>query len=282
VEWLLCVMALGVLVLLAYCVRYSLTHSTHLNEDEAKRRAQLEAVRLWYLEHMHTLSGTRFEEFCGEVFASLGYSVTMTQASHDGGIDLELLKDGCLTLVQCKRSGYPVGVKPVRELLGVVSKRAADKGILATNSTFTIEAEQFVFGQRLELIDGAMLARVASRLWRPRPRQSSQESTLKTADTESRPLGTSTPSPETTSAVVAPIVGQIAGDASRTARGASAEGQGVGPAPPASGDRVRHEYFGPGVVASVDGKYAAVQFDAPHGLKKLDLSIAPLESDEAP
>ena len=63
-------------------------------------------------------------------------------------------------LVQCKQwKTRCVGVKVVREMLGVVVSRRANRGIIVTSGTFTAEARRFADdnSQTLELLDGSGL-----------------------------------------------------------------------------------------------------------------------------
>jgi restriction system protein len=66
---------------------------------------------------------------------------------------------GELILIQCKHwKAFKVGVAPVRELLGVVTSRRAQKGILVTSGVFTGEAKTFAHpNSQIELVDGNML-----------------------------------------------------------------------------------------------------------------------------
>ena len=50
-----------------------------------------------------------------------------------------------------------MGVRPVRELLGVVSREKADHGVVVTSGTFTRQAQNFAEGSQITLIDGAEL-----------------------------------------------------------------------------------------------------------------------------
>jgi len=114
------------------------------------------------LDRLHLLSGVQFEQLCGQLFETIGYSVQHTPRSGDRGIDLELTKDDRLVLVQCKRQHATVGEPPVRDFFGVVTHRGADKGIFCTNGTFSTRAEQWASGTRIELLDGRELVK----LWR--------------------------------------------------------------------------------------------------------------------
>jgi restriction system protein len=61
-------------------------------------------------------------------------------------------------LLRCKAwNAYKVGVKPVRELFGVMAAQKVPNGIFLTTGEFTNEAREFARGKPLELIDGDTL-----------------------------------------------------------------------------------------------------------------------------
>jgi restriction system protein len=100
-----------------------------------------------------------FEKLVGEAFRLLGYKVTETGPSAgDGGVDLVLSRGGQRHLVQCKQWGARrVGVKPVRELAGVIAREGATGGFVVTNGEFTEEAIRFSKGSTVTVLDGAVL-----------------------------------------------------------------------------------------------------------------------------
>lgn len=105
-----------------------------------------------------SLSWQAFEMLVGEAFRSEGYAVRETQAGPDGGVDLELTKDGELSLVQCKQwRATKVGVSTVRELFGVMAARGAVAAFVVTTGVFTKEAQRFAEGRNITLIDGQTL-----------------------------------------------------------------------------------------------------------------------------
>jgi restriction system protein len=60
--------------------------------------------------------------------------------------------------VQCKAwRVYDVGVKPVRELFGVMAADHVPEGYFVTSGEFTTEAIEFARGRPLTLIDGSRL-----------------------------------------------------------------------------------------------------------------------------
>jgi restriction system protein len=110
------------------------------------------------VESLGQMSWQQFEHLVSEAYRRQGYVAQVVGSpSGDGGVDIELRRKGRFILVQCKQwKAYKVGVKPVRELLGVVVSRRADKGIIVTSGTFTAEARRFVEdnSRHLEAVDG--------------------------------------------------------------------------------------------------------------------------------
>ncbi len=105
-----------------------------------------------------SLSWQEFEMLVGEAFRRDGYAVRETQAGPDGGVDLELKKDGELSLVQCKQwRATKVGVSTVRELFGVMAARGAVAAFVVTTGVFTKEAQRFSEGRNITLIDAPAL-----------------------------------------------------------------------------------------------------------------------------
>lgn len=100
-----------------------------------------------------------FEDFIGEMFAKLGYKVEMNGGSGDGGIDINLFKNGRHSVVQCKKFiTRKVTPHDVRDFYGAMVDRGVDgKGFFITTNIFTLDAENFAEGKQMELIDGARL-----------------------------------------------------------------------------------------------------------------------------
>jgi restriction system protein len=98
---------------------------------------------------LYDLTPRGFEEFVAEILDRLGYEVTLTPASKDGGKDIYAAKKDhlgtFLYVVECKQYAPDrrVGVGLIRELNGVVQAERATAGILATTSFFTRGAKEF-------------------------------------------------------------------------------------------------------------------------------------------
>ena len=102
-----------------------------------------------------------FELVIGEHFRREGFSAKETARGADGGVDLILKKDGATYIVQCKHyKAYKVGVKPVRELLGVMASCGAAGGYVVTSGEFTGDAIDFAKGNNIKLIDGNDLSKI--------------------------------------------------------------------------------------------------------------------------
>lgn len=115
------------------------------------------------LDTIRQLSWRQFEELLAEAYRRQGYQAEVTggSAAPDGGIDIVLRRAGEKRLVQCKHWKWDrVGVKPIRELEGVVSVEGAHGGIFVTSGTFTDDARRFAARSKIELVDGKALVQL--------------------------------------------------------------------------------------------------------------------------
>lgn len=128
--------------------------------DKLKRR-RLVSIQS-SLETLRGMTWLEFEHFVGEIYRQQGYSVEEKGGSGpDGGVDIVLRRGGETVLVQCKQwKMQSVGVKPVRELRGVVASQAATRGIFVTCGGYTSAALAEFADQPLELIDGPKLLKL--------------------------------------------------------------------------------------------------------------------------
>jgi hypothetical protein len=87
-----------------------------------------------------------------------GYAVEFTAPSHDGGIDLVATRVDAGGLarsklyVQCKVSARPVGVGPVRELIGSLPPLVGGvTGVVASRAGFSPEARSLARVRGIDL-----------------------------------------------------------------------------------------------------------------------------------
>lgn len=118
------------------------------------------------------MSWQQFEQLAGEAFRRQGYAVEETDlGGADGGIDLILCKNGKTTLVQCKQwQNWQVGVKVVREMLGVLVHERADAVKIVALGDYTPDARRFAQGKPIELIHGDELIATVRTLRKTRAR----------------------------------------------------------------------------------------------------------------
>ena len=126
----------------------------------AKLRQRRLLDRQQNLDTIRALTWRQFEQLVAEAYRRRGYRVELVdRPASDGGVDVVLRDDRGRWLVQCKHyKARRVGVRPVRELLGVVASEGAAGGIVVTAGSFTPDAQAFARDNAIELVDGPALA----------------------------------------------------------------------------------------------------------------------------
>jgi restriction system protein len=113
----------------------------------------------WSIELLRRIEWKRFEELAAAFYRELGLRSETIRCGADGGIDAKLFKEGSsepAAIVQCKAwNSRPVGVKPVRELLGVMTHQNTLEGIFISTGDFTNEAIEFAKSNPIDLVSGS-------------------------------------------------------------------------------------------------------------------------------
>jgi len=111
------------------------------------------------LDDLRALDWRQFEALVGEAYRRDGYRVRVNEgAGADGGVDVELYRDGRTTVVQAKRwRTRNIGVGVVRELFGAMHARGADRAVVVGSGGFTRAAIEFARSNAVELVDGSAL-----------------------------------------------------------------------------------------------------------------------------
>lgn len=114
------------------------------------------------LQSIRSLSWQEFEWLVSEAYRRKGYTVVERGGNKpDGGVDLELYKDGRKTVVQCKRwNAMQINVALVREAYGVMIAEGADECIFVASGKYTRDAVRFAEGKPMRLIEGNQLLRL--------------------------------------------------------------------------------------------------------------------------
>ena len=112
-------------------------------------------------ELLDMLEWRRFEDLVTLYFLKTGFVAQRSHVGADGGVDILLYRKGeqqPFAFVQCKAwHVYKVGVKPVRELYGVMAADKISQGYFVTTGDFTSEALAFAEGKSLKLVTGDYL-----------------------------------------------------------------------------------------------------------------------------
>ncbi len=116
-------------------------------------------------ELLDALEWRRFEELVTWYIQKTGLDAKRSRVGADGGVDVLVSKKGDPTpfaYVQCKAwHQYKVGIKPVRELFGVMASDRIQRGYFVTTGEFTEEALCFAQGKEMILLTGRdMLSKI--------------------------------------------------------------------------------------------------------------------------
>ena len=105
-----------------------------------------------------------WEGFCSaleEAFRRQGYAVTRP----GGAADLELTREGRVTLVACKRwKAVRTGIEPLRELDAAASERGAHGGMYIAAGEVTDNARDFAAQKQIVLVQEEELAKLLAGL----------------------------------------------------------------------------------------------------------------------
>ncbi|MCB0076318.1 MAG: restriction endonuclease [Anaerolineales bacterium] len=103
---------------------------------------------------LQKLSPDQFEALCARIGAGWGYEARTTGKSGDGGVDVELWKEGKYLIGQCKHYyKKPVGPSHIRDFYGTIIHTEADGGFFFTSGYFTSGAVDFAAGKPITLVD---------------------------------------------------------------------------------------------------------------------------------
>jgi len=132
----------------------SLASTTDISEPSVQTK-----LTEWTLELLRRIEWKRFELLCAEYFRVLGKRVETVNHGPDGGLDARVYANDSTVMefaIQCKAWNSMVGVKPIRELFGIMTHESAGKGIFMATSVFSDEGRQFAaeHKDKLFLIDG--------------------------------------------------------------------------------------------------------------------------------
>ena len=102
----------------------------------------------WSAEVFDVIEWRRFEAVVEVLFAQAGFDTRSQPCGADGGVDIWLHSHSqhgaAVSLVQCKQwTSWKVGVKPIRELRGVMAAHSIARGQFVSTSGYTADAKAF-------------------------------------------------------------------------------------------------------------------------------------------
>jgi HJR/Mrr/RecB family endonuclease len=172
--------AIGVLVLMVIFKLYKQLAAAHkakkypLNQDTESPFVRttmsefMERPTSWTLKVIQDIEWKRFEDLSMGYYLEKGILAKATSLGADGGIDIKLYQDesgDATSLVQCKSwNRKQVGVKAIREFLGVLTHEKVPKGFFMTSGEFTDDAKAVAKANKVNLINGEMFLSMIKRL----------------------------------------------------------------------------------------------------------------------
>lgn len=109
------------------------------------------------------LTPREFEELCAAIAKGWGYQARAVGESGDGGIDVQMWKNGEFVVGQCKRYVGTVPIGNVRDFYGAMLHVGAKRGYFFTTARFSNGAYEFVKGKQIELVDGLAVVRAVTK-----------------------------------------------------------------------------------------------------------------------
>ena len=111
-------------------------------------------------DYYNIQTGIEFEKFLVNLFKRCGYETEHTGKAGDQGCDLIVKKNNYIYCVQAKYYSNTLDNTPVQEIVGSLKHYNGDRGVVITNSNFTIGAKELAKSNNVILIDGEKLERI--------------------------------------------------------------------------------------------------------------------------
>ena len=138
---------------------------------EQRRCARLDALyRASGQAAVDEMAGVEFEHYVAAVLRGVGYTVEVTKASGDFGVDLIATRGGVRTAVQCKRQARAVNGSAIQQVVAGAAVYDCSATMVVSNHRYTPAAEHLAEVHDCTLVDRVRLARL-SRARRSQPSQ---------------------------------------------------------------------------------------------------------------
>lgn len=115
------------------------------------------ATAKYIIADVDLMNGKEFEQFVANLFNKMGYKTRVTQHSRDFGVDVIAEKDGIKIGIQAKCYTGSVSNSAVQEIAAGMKHYNCDKGVVVTNSAFSIAAIKLAKSNSIQLWDRKIL-----------------------------------------------------------------------------------------------------------------------------
>jgi restriction system protein len=143
----------NIILALALTIGIPLILMTIYNKEIEKK------YRGMHISHIDTMTGIEFEQYLKEVLINQGYSVNMTDASGDLGVDLVASGNGDKIAIQVKRYDTNVSRRAVSDAVAGMYQYGCNKAMVITNNYFSPGAITLAESTGCILIDRDTLAK---------------------------------------------------------------------------------------------------------------------------
>lgn len=107
------------------------------------------------------MAGVEFERYVAAVLRGVGYTVELTRATGDFGVDLIAIRDGIRTAVQCKRQSRVVNGAAIQQVVAGATVYDCTATMVVSNHRYTRAAQQLADAHGCVLVDRTRLARLS-------------------------------------------------------------------------------------------------------------------------
>jgi HJR/Mrr/RecB family endonuclease len=98
------------------------------------------------------MTPSEFEAFCAEELRRAGWDARVTLQSRDQGVDVIAERNNVRVVIQCKLYSRPVGNKAVQEVVAAKAHERAHYGVVVSNASYTLAAQQLGATNRVLLL----------------------------------------------------------------------------------------------------------------------------------
>lgn len=124
-----------------------------VSDSPSLERTSVLIPTAWTLKLIQDIEWKKFEELSTAYYQEKGIRAEATSLGADGGIDIKLYQDSSgnpTSLVQCKAwISRQVGVKEIREFLGVMTHEKIAKGFYMTSGEYSTDAKGTATAKKL-------------------------------------------------------------------------------------------------------------------------------------